>query len=80
MDLRQQVTIFPPAAGQSSVGIRMDGSEQMSLFEAVRRWTDDEGVPFDIAVAGNRLTREQIEAIAHSQPYQDLLLAFDERR
>jgi len=52
----------------------------LSLFEAVRRWTDDEGVPFDILDEGNQLTEEQIQEIAHSEAYKAELLAFDERR
>jgi hypothetical protein len=80
LDLRKQVTISPPAEGQSASGLHIDRPQEMSLFKAIRRWTNDEGVPFDIEVDGNRLTREQIQEIAHSEPYKELLLAFDERR
>jgi len=43
-------------------------------------WTNDEGIPFDIVDAGNRLTQAQIQDIAHSEAYKAKLLAFDERR
>jgi len=34
---------------------------------------------FDIELDGNCLTPEQIQEIAHSEPYKDRLLAFNER-
>jgi hypothetical protein len=80
MNLQQQVTISPPAQGESFSGTQTDRPQELSLFEAVRKWTNDEGNPFDIKVDGNRLTIEQIQEIAHSEPYKELLLAFDERR
>jgi hypothetical protein len=43
-------------------------------------WTNDEGIPFDIVDANNRLTKAQIQEIAHSEAYKAKLLAFDERR
>jgi hypothetical protein len=43
-------------------------------------WANDEGIPFDIVDAGNRLTKAQIQEIAHSEAYKAKLLAFDERR
>jgi hypothetical protein len=80
MDLLQRVIIAPPAKQESGWGTQIDRRQELSLFEAVRRWTDDEGNPFEIDVDGNRLTVEQIQEIAHSEPYKELLLAFDERR
>ena len=80
MDLQKQVTISPTEKRSSSPGNHIDRAKQLSLFEAVRRWTDDEGVPFDILDEGNRLTEEQIQEIAHSEAYKAELLAFDERR
>ena len=80
MDLLQRVIIFPPAKQESGWGTQIDRPQELSLFEAVRRWTDDEGNPFEIGVDGNRLTVEQIHEIAHSEPYKELLLAYDERR
>ena len=80
MDLQKQVTISPRARDGSSSGARIDWPMQLSLFEGVRRWMDDERVPFDIEDDGNRLTKEQIQEIAHSEAYKAALLAFDERR
>jgi hypothetical protein len=74
MDLEQQIVILPKstnAAGQPT---------EVSLFDAVRKWTDAEGIDaFEIELNGTRLTSEQIQAIAHSEAYKDRLLAFDER-
>jgi hypothetical protein len=74
MDLEKQTRIFPQStntAGQST---------EVSLFDAVRKWTDTEGVDaFEIELDGKRLTSEQIQAIAHSEAYKDRLLAFNER-
>jgi hypothetical protein len=80
MDLQKQVTISPTGKRSSSPGNHIDIPKQLSLFEAVRMWTNDEGIPFDIADAGNRLTKAQIQEIAHSEAYKAKLLAFDERR
>ena len=80
MDLQKQVTISPTAKRSSSPGNHIDIPKQLSLFEAVRMWTNDEGIPFDIVDAGNRLTKAQIQEIAHSEAYKAMLLAFDERR
>jgi hypothetical protein len=80
MDLQKQVTISPTEKRSSSPGNHIDRPKQLSLFEAVRMWTNDEGIPFDIVDAGNRLTQAQIQEIAHSEAYKSKLLAFDERR
>jgi hypothetical protein len=71
---------FPDRKWSSSPGNHIDRPKQLSLFEAVRMWTNDEGIPFDIVDAGNRLTQAQIQDIAHSEAYKAKLLAFDERR
>jgi hypothetical protein len=74
MDIEQQIVILPKstnAAGQPT---------EVSLFDAVRKWTDAEGIDaFEIELNGTRLTSEQIQAIAHSEAYKDRLLAFNER-
>jgi hypothetical protein len=80
MDLQKQVTITPSGKTSSSPGNHIHISKQLSLFEAVRLWSNDEGIPFDIVDAGNRLTKEQIQEITHSEAYTAKLLAFDERR
>jgi hypothetical protein len=80
MDLQKQVTISPTGKRSSSPCNHIDISRQLSLFEAVRMWTNDEEIPFDIVDAGNRLTKAQIQEIAHSEAYKAKLLAFDERR
>ena len=80
MDLQKQVTISPTGKMISSSGNDIDRPKQLSLFEAIRMWTDDEGIPFDIVDAGNRLTKAQIQEIVHSEAYKTKLLAFDERR
>jgi hypothetical protein len=80
MDLQKQVTISPTGERSSSPGNHIDIPKHLALFEAVRMWTNDEGIPFDIVDAGNRLTKAQIQEIAHSEAYKAKLLAFDERR
>jgi hypothetical protein len=77
MDLEKQATILPSAKTTSSSN-SIDKPAQVSLFDAVRKWTDAEGVD-DIELDGNCLTPEQIQEIAHSEPYKDRLLAFNER-
>jgi hypothetical protein len=79
MDLERQTKILPFAKTTSSSNL-MDQPTQVSLFDAVRKWTDAEGVDaFYIELDGKRLTPEQIQAIAHSEAYKDRLLAFNER-
>src|ERR1017187_3865227 len=79
MDLEKQAKILPSAKTTSSSN-SIDKPAQVSLFDAVRKWTDAEGVDaFDIELDGNCLTPEQIQEIAHSEPYKDRLLAFNER-
>ena len=74
MDLEKQTRIIP--SSKSSV----DEPTDVSLFDAVREWTDAEGADvFYIELDGKRLTPEQIQAIAHSEAYKDRLLAFNER-
>ena len=74
MDLEKQTRIIPAAANSG------DQPTDVSLFDAVRKWTDAEGVDaFYIESDGKRLTSEQIQAIAHSEAYKDRLLAFNER-
>ena len=74
MDLEKQTRIIP--ASKNSV----DQPTEVSLFDAVRKWTDAEGADvFYIELDGKRLTPEQIQAIAHSEAYKDRMLAFNER-
>jgi hypothetical protein len=74
MDLEKQTRIIPASTSQG------DQPTDVSLFDAVRKWTDAEGVDaFHIESDGKRLTPEQIQAIAHSEAYKDRLLAFNER-
>ena len=80
MDLQKQVSISPTTKRSSSSGKQIDRPKKLSLFEAVRMWTNDEGIPFDIVDANNRLTKAQVQEIAHSEAYKAKLLAFDERR
>lgn len=73
MDLEKQATIIP---SDNSA----DPPREVSLFDAVRKWTDAEGVDaYYIELDGKRLTAEQIQKIAHSEAYIDKLLAFNER-
>jgi hypothetical protein len=54
---------------------------QVALFDAVRRWADEEGIDaFEFQVGGKTLSPDQIQEIAHSDDYKNRLLAFDERR
>jgi hypothetical protein len=77
MDLEKQTRILLAKTGLSANSV--DQTTEVSLFDAVRKWTDTEGVDiFHIELDGNR-TPEQIEAIAHSEAYKDRLLAFNER-
>jgi hypothetical protein len=74
MDLEKQIRIVPTATNST------DQPTFVSLFDAVRKWTDAEGADaFSIILDGKRLTPEQIQAIAHSEAYKDRLLAFNER-
>jgi hypothetical protein len=59
---------------------RFDGYCAATLFDAVRKSTDAEGVNvFYIELDGIRLTSEQFQVIAHSEACKDRLLAFNER-
>ena len=79
MDLEKQIRIFPLAKTGSSTN-SVDQPTEVSLFDAVRKWTDAEGADaFYIELDGKPLTPEQIQAIAHSEAYKDRLLAFNER-
>jgi hypothetical protein len=74
MDLEKQTRIIPPAKSSA------DQPTEVSLFDAVRKWTDAEGAgAFYIELDGKRLTPEEIQAIAQSEAYKDRLLAFNER-
>jgi hypothetical protein len=78
MDLEKQTRIFSFAKSQSTNSVNQP--TEVSLFDAVRKWTDAEGADvFYIELDGKRLTPEQIQAIAHSEAYKDRLLAFNER-
>jgi hypothetical protein len=80
MDLNMQVNLLPTARPASAADPARE-AEQLSLFEAVRRWIEGEGMGgFDIELDGAPLTLEQIQQIAHSEEYKTRLLAFDERR
>jgi hypothetical protein len=79
MDLEKKIRISPLAKPGSSTH-SVDQPTEVSLFDAVRKWTDAEGADaFYIKLDGERLTPEQIQAIAHSDAYKDRLLAFNER-
>jgi hypothetical protein len=79
MDLETQVSLVPRTAEPSPSDEKSVGASRMSLFDAVRRWTDDEAVSFDIEDGARRLTAEEIQEVAHSEAYKARLLAFDER-
>jgi hypothetical protein len=65
MDLEKQTRIVP--APTNSVHQPTD----VSLFDAVRKWTDAEGVDsFYIELDGKRLTPDQIQVIARSEAYR----------
>jgi hypothetical protein len=79
MDLEKQTRIFSFAKTDQCTDSVSQPTE-VSLFDAVRKWTDAEGADvFYIELDGKRLTPEQIQAIAHSEAYKDRLLAFNER-
>jgi len=78
-------TILPPAEPSTSSN-SIDKPKQVSLFDAVRKWTDAEGADvFNIELDGKRLTPAEIQdpaeiqEIAHSEAYKERLLAFHER-
>lgn len=75
MDLEKQVTLTSVAKPGQPVA-----TTQVSLFEAVRRWTDDDGVSWTIDDGRDRLSEAEIQQIAHSEAYKERLLAYDERR
>ena len=79
MDLGKKATIISSAKTASSSNLAGEPT-MVTLFDAVRKWTDAEGVNvFYIEVDGTRLTSEQIQVIAHAEAYKDRLLAFNER-
>jgi hypothetical protein len=79
MDLEKQTTILRSAEPSASSNSN-DEPKQVSLFDAVRKWTDAEGADaFDIELDGKRLTAAEIQEIAHSEAYKERLLAFHER-
>ncbi len=75
MDLQKQITLTakPLGGGPSS-------TTQVSLFEAVRRWTEDDGVSLEIHDGDRVLTRDEILQIAHTDAFERLLFAYNERR
>lgn len=76
MDLDKNVRLVSAASGKP-----LDGQTSLTLFDAVRRWTDDEGASdYTIELEDKRLTATQIQEVAHSQQYIDRLMAFEERR
>jgi hypothetical protein len=76
MDLDKNVRLVSAASDKS-----LEGQTSLTLFDAVRRWTDDEGAgDYAIELEGQRLTATQIQEVAHSQEYIDRLMAFEERR
>jgi hypothetical protein len=76
MDLDKTVKLVSAASDKP-----LDGQTSLTLFDAVRRWTDDEGAgDYAIESEGKRLTATQVQEVAHSQEYTDRLIAFDERR
>lgn len=79
MNLQKNVTISSVVAGGSTPR-QIDELRQLSLFEAVRTWMDNEAVRFDIIDQGEPLTEEKIYEIVHSEAYKEQLLAFDIRR
>jgi hypothetical protein len=65
MDLEKQTRITPVSTNLA------DQPTDVSPFDAVRKWTDAEGMDtFYIELDGERLTPEQIQAIAHSECVQ----------
>jgi hypothetical protein len=79
MDLGKHTRILALAKPGSSIN-PADQPKEVSLFDAVRKWTDAEGADaFYIELDGKQLTPEQIQVIAHSEAYKDRLLAFNER-
>lgn len=76
MDLDAKVELVPTSSERT-----LDGPTTVTLFEAVRKWTNDEGGgDYTIQKEGQQMTPNQIQAVAHSQPYIDRHLAFEERR
>ncbi|MBV9557730.1 MAG: hypothetical protein JO254_11685 [Pseudolabrys sp.] len=74
-DLKKPVKVVWPGAtphGEPS---------DMSLFEAVRKClNDDPGRTFEIELDGRRLSKDDIQKIANSEDFKNMLLAWDERR
>ena len=73
MDLEKQATISPPTISDKI-------PKGLSLFDAVKQWTDAEGVDaYEIEVDGKRLSADEIQGIVQSEDYKNRLLAFHER-
>ena len=80
MDLQKQVTLRS-SNRDASTGAKPMVDERLSLFEAVRRLAEDEGLSLLVIEDGGKpLTAEDILEITKSQVYRDLVLAFDDRR
>jgi len=68
MDLEKQAKILPSAKTTSSSN-SIDKPAQVSLFDAVRKWTDAEGVDaFDIELDGNCLTPNRFRKLLIRSP------------
>lgn len=92
MNRRQAPRILPSVRSGPAIALRrteqpllalrwgIDELRQLPLFEAVRRWIDNEAVRFDIVDEGETLTAEKIREIVHSEAYKEQLLVFDVRR
>jgi hypothetical protein len=79
MDLEKLVTL--KSRDSKSADKAKSVSERLSLFEAVRRWIQDEGLSsLVIDDGGTLLTDSEILQITNSQNYRDMVLAFDDRR
>jgi hypothetical protein len=66
--------LIPPSTNS------VDQPKEVSLFDAVRKWTDAEGPDaFFIEIDGKRLTPIKSRQLHISEAYKDRLLAFNER-
>lgn len=78
VDLQKLVTLKSNDQGASPAKAL---NERLTLFEAVRRLTEDEGLSsWVINDDGKTLSGADILHITNSQEYRDLMLAFDDRR
>ncbi len=80
MNLNMEAMLVRKPSNAATDGSEPINARHLSLFEAVRIWSNQEGADFDVVADGKPLTDDQIKEILRSNEFKAALLAFDERR